>query len=159
MNINRAFFALVLTGMLTPLIPTNLAFPIRAGQRNSNCENITFTIADTAVSPTSSLGMVTGDLKGALSVTFTNQSPGENGRVNIGVEDVFTDDTGNTLRLKSQGVLTPVEPGVFYAKGQTTVTSGTGKYLNATGALEFQGLVDATRGQNIILVRGQLCRN
>ena len=106
-------------------------------------------------SPTT-LGVATGDLKGALGVQILGTSPDF---TSITVQHHWVTDDGETLNFDQATV-----HGAFVAPGLLAVTEykahfsgGTGRFANATGDLSNIGEVDFNTGHAILRYSGTVC--
>lgn len=106
-------------------------------------------------SPTT-LGVATGDLKGALGVQILSASPDFTA---ITVQHHWVTDDGETLTIGPATV-----HGVFVAPGLLAVTEykvhlsgGTGRFANATADLSSIGEVDFNTGHAVLRYTGTVC--
>lgn len=106
-------------------------------------------------SPTT-LGVATGDLKGALGVQILSASPDF---TSITVQHHWVTDDGETLNLDQA-----TAHGTFVAPGLLAVTEykahlsgGTGRFTNATGDFTNIGEVDFNTGHGILRYSGTVC--
>jgi len=106
-------------------------------------------------SPTT-LGVATGDLKGALGVQILSASPDF---TSITVQHHWVTDDGETLTIDPATV-----HGVFVAPGVLAVTEykvhlsgGTGRFANATADLSSIGEVDFNTGHAVLRYSGTVC--
>jgi hypothetical protein len=106
-------------------------------------------------SPTT-MGVATGDLKGAIGVQIVSASPDF---TSITVQHHWVTDNGETLNF-DQGTL----HGAFVAPGLLAVTEykahlsgGTGRFANATGDTSFIGEIDFNTGNVVLRYSGTVC--
>ena len=106
-------------------------------------------------SPTT-MGIATGDLKGAIGVQIVSTSPDF---TSITVQHHWVTDNGETLNL-DQGTL----HGTFVAPGLLAVTEykahlsgGSGRFANATGDTSFIGEIDFNTGNVVLRYSGTVC--
>ena len=106
-------------------------------------------------SPTT-LGVATGDLKGALGVEIISAS---SDFTSITVQHHWVTENGETLTIDQA-----VAHGVFVAPGLLAVTDykvhlngGTGRYANATANMTAIGEIEFNTGQAVLRYRGTLC--
>ncbi len=130
---------------------------VPGNQAKSDCENIGGTLAVAFTSELTTLGIVTGGLKGAVTATILEQSPGEDGTMNAQLEHVYVTEAGDVLHTADQAVLVPVNASTALMTEQSVIISGTGKFEGATGTLESTGVVDFAHGQVTLRYRGQIC--
>src|SRR5690348_2460721 len=102
------------------------------------------------------LGVATGDLKGALGVQILSASPDF---TSIAVQHHWVTDNGETLTIDPATV-----HGVFVAPGLLAVTEykvhlsgGTGRFANATADLSSIGEVDFNTGHAVLRYSGTVC--
>ena len=106
-------------------------------------------------SPTT-LGVATGDLKGALGVQILSASPDF---TTLTVQHHWVTDDGETLAIDPATV-----HGTFVAQGLLAVTGykvhlsgGTGRFANATADLSSIGEVDFNTGHAVLRYSGTVC--
>lgn len=106
-------------------------------------------------SPTT-LGVATGDLKGALGVQILSASPDF---TTITVQHHWVTDDGETLNFDQA-----TAHGTFVASGLLAVTEykahlsgGTGRFANATGDFTNIGEIDFNTGHAVLRYSGTLC--
>ncbi len=92
---------------------------------------------------------------GLAFVTGLDESTCPGGLANVHVE-TLTAANGDTLTITSLDVACPAAPGTFDGTGHWTVTGGTGRFANATGAGSFVGTVDFGTGTFTITLNGDL---
>lgn len=93
---------------------------------------------------------------GHAQVTGLDESTCPGGLANIHVE-TLTAANGDTLTITSLDVACPrATPGQFDGTGHWTVTDGTGRFADATGAGTFDGFVDFGAGTFNITLKGTL---
>jgi hypothetical protein len=102
------------------------------------------------------LGVATGDLKGALGVQIVSASADF---TTITVQHHWVTENGETLVVDQAQA-----HGVFVAPGLLAITDykvhlsgGTGRYANATADTTTIGEVDFNTGQAVLRYRGTLC--
>lgn len=105
------------------------------------------------------LGVITGDLKGAVGVQILGQSSWPNGTTIISVQHHLVTETGDTVFIDPANAI-----GVFVTPGLFALTSykihlsgGTGKYKDASGDMSAIGEADFNAGQLIGRYTGQIC--
>jgi hypothetical protein len=103
------------------------------------------------------LGVATGDLKGALGVEFVDVSADS---TTVTVQHHWVTDNGETLTIDKA-----IAHGTFVAPGLLAVTDykvhlsgGTGGFANAAGDMKAIGEIDFNTGQAILRYSGQVCR-
>jgi len=106
-------------------------------------------------SPTT-LGVATGDLKGALGVQVVSASPDF---TSITVQHHWVTDDGETLNFDQATVHgTYVGPGLLaVTEYNVHLSGGTGRFSNATGDLSSIGEVDFSTGHTILRYSGTVC--
>ena len=113
-------------------------------EARDECQYLRGSIAETRISqgtePTRILSTVTGVLNGAGTVTLISTVPV------VRSLDIFVTKSGDVLRAEGLPVRTPIPgapPGEFSIHVDLTITGGWGKYENAYGTMEFDGLSHA----------------
>jgi hypothetical protein len=99
----------------------------------------------------SHMGRISTD--GDAVITGLDESTCPGGLANVHVE-TLTAANGDTLTITSLDVACPVGPGAFEGSGHWTVTGGTGRFADATGAGTFVGSLDLGAGSFTITLKG-----
>src|SRR5437016_13007157 len=105
------------------------------------------------------LGVATGDLKGAVGVQIVGQSPGISGTTVLSVHHYWVTDAGDTIfAAPAQLTAFPVASGLFaVVTYPLTITGGTGKSQGATGDLNLIGEADFNAGEVGHRYSGRIC--
>jgi hypothetical protein len=105
------------------------------------------------------LGVITGDLKGAVGVQILGESAGPNGTTIISVQHHLVTETGDTVFIdNAQAIGVFVAPGLFALTNyQIHLSGGTGKFKGASGDMSAIGEADFNSGQLIGRYTGQIC--
>jgi hypothetical protein len=105
------------------------------------------------------LGVVTGDLKGAVAAKILAVSPGANGTVLFSVQHHFVTDAGDSIFADVAHATTqPLSQTLFAILSYPVkITGGTGRYANAHGLLNSIGEVDLATGRTSFRYFGQVC--
>jgi len=105
------------------------------------------------------LGVATGDLKGALGVQILGESSGPNGTAIVTVQHHWVTESGDALFIdKADATGVFVAPGLLAITNYPThISGGTGKFKGATGDMTAIGEVDFNSGQVIGRYIGQVC--
>ncbi|SRR2546427_4364278 len=105
------------------------------------------------------LGVSTGDIRGAVGVQIVGQSPGINGTTVFTVHHYWVTDAGDTIFLApAQLTAVPVAPGLFaIVTYPVSLNGGTGKFQGATGNFNLIGEADFNAGQIGLRYSGQIC--
>lgn len=119
----------------------------------------------TVTDPPTTLGTVTGDLRGAVSATILNVSGGANGTTVFNVQHHFVTEAGDTIAsAPANATVAPVGPGlVAVVSYRVQITGGTGKFVNATGTIHNIGEVSLPNFpslaglETIFRYSGQVC--
>ena len=102
------------------------------------------------------MGVATGDLRGALGVQVTSASPDF---TTINVQHHWVTDTGETLNIDPaalQGVY--VDQGLLAVKDyKVHLSGGTGRYAHVTGDMNVIGEIDFNTGQAVLRYSGNVC--
>jgi hypothetical protein len=106
------------------------------------------------------LGVATGDLKGAIAATILDISPPRSdSTIVFTVQHHFVTDSGDTITVDlAHAVARPVAPGLLaIVSYPITITGGTGRYSGAHGLIHNIGEVDLNSGHTIFRYEGQVC--
>ena len=111
------------------------------------------------VDANTTLGTVTGDLKGAVAATILEIAPGDNGTTVFTVQHHIVTESGDTLSVdKARATAVMVAPGLFAVVSYpVTIVGGTGRFAGASGGFDNIGEVDLNTGQTTFRYRGRLC--
>jgi hypothetical protein len=111
-----------------------------------------------AVDGNTTMGPVTGDLKGAVSATILSSEVIGNNLV-FHVQHHWVTESGDTLSFDSAtAITTSVGPGLYAVVTYPVhLTGGTGKFARVTGDFHNIGEVDLNSGQLVLRYSGQLC--
>jgi hypothetical protein len=102
------------------------------------------------------LGTVTGDLRGAVAATILNVSP--DGTVFTVHHHIVTEAGDIVTAADAHATVTPVAPGlVAIVSYPVQIIGGTGKFAGATGNFNNIGEVDLAGGKLVLRYTGQVC--
>lgn len=109
--------------------------------------------------PNTTMGVVAGDLAGAVGVEILSITTGQNGVVDVAVHHHWVTVTGETLTIdKAHAYGVYVAPGLLAVTNyQVHLSGGTGRYQNATGDLSVFGEADFNAGHLVLRFTGQIC--
>jgi hypothetical protein len=116
------------------------------------------------ISGATTLGVATGDLKGAVSATVLEVTPRADGAIVFEVQHHWVLDTGDTIRFDPVEVLAvPIAPGIFgaFALQNLKILGGTGRFEGAEG--EFTSNIGGVQlfpdggGETVFRYRGEVC--
>jgi hypothetical protein len=112
-----------------------------------------------AIDSQTTMGVSTGDLKGAVSATIGSVTGNPDGTVSFVVQHHFVTETGENIFFNSATALTQPLSATRFAvlDYPVTINGGTGKYAHATGQLNSIGAVDLGSGQTVFRYSGRLC--
>lgn len=109
------------------------------------------------------LGVMDGDLKGAVAATILSAGPGPDGNFLFNVQHHFVTESGDTILVDPATATTKeVAPGLFAVLSYPVhITGGTGRFAGATGDFnnigEAQLNPDGVTGRTILRYSGQVC--
>lgn len=132
----------------------------------AHCQSVGGTVMTNfaVVNASTTLGVVDGDLKGAVAATIIDVVPGANGTTIFHVQHHFVTQSGDTI-FTDVATATSIQVGQslgiqgFYAVVDYPVhiTGGTGRFAGATGDFQSIGVGDLGTGQTIFRYSGQVC--
>ncbi len=109
------------------------------------------------------LGTVTGDLKGAVGIYIFSITPGSNNGIVAKVHHHWVTEAGDTIFLQD-ATATAFQVGPFsgvYAVADDSYTvniiGGTGRFAGATGKLSTIGVLDTNQGKIVLRYQGTVC--
>jgi hypothetical protein len=127
------------------------------------CEPVAGTISSNSIDEITTLGTVTGDLKGAISaLTLAPPEPGDNQTFVFNIQPRWVTEAGDTIFFaKAQSTSALVEQGLFVSLSfPLRIVGGTGKFAGATGRLESLAVGDfrdPTGGRFVARYQGTVC--
>lgn len=130
---------------------------------NPHCHPIAGTVMTNlgVVDQSTTLGIIDGDLKGAVAATILNVVSGPDGTTIFTVQHHFVTQSGDTI-LVDQATATTKE--VVAGSGLYTILNypvhikgGTGRFAAATGDFNNIGAADLGSGRTVFRYSGQLC--
>ena len=128
---------------------------------DSHCQHVGGSIMTNlgVVDPSTTLGIVDGDLKGAVAATILSVVPGANGTVIFTVQHHFVTQSGDTIFTDpATATTTLTAPGVYALLSYPVhITGGTGRFAGATGDFNNIGTADLGAGVTIFRYSGQVC--
>ena len=138
-----------------------LLFATRALAAPPNCAPVggTFMTNVGGFGANTTLGIIAGDIKGAVGVQILNIETTADGTTTITVQHHLVTDTGDTVFIRqAQAIGVFVAPGLFAITNyHFQVTGGTGRFNGATGDMSAIGEADFNTGHLIGRYTGQLC--
>jgi hypothetical protein len=133
---------------------------VRASGR---CEPVAGSISSNFIDENTTLGTVTGDLKGAISALVLGPpEPGANQTLVFNNQPRWVTEAGDAILFeKTQATSAVVEPGLLaIVSYPLRIVGGTGKFVGANGRLDSIGEVDfrdPTNGRAVARYRGTVC--
>src|SRR5437763_7666640 len=111
------------------------------------------------IGKSTTMGTVTGDLKGAVAATILNVTQNSDGTVSFTVLHHIVNDAGDTITFARATALTMPLSATRFAiiDYPVHINGGTGKYASATGDLDSIGEVDLGTGQTVFRYTGKVC--
>jgi hypothetical protein len=111
------------------------------------------------VNASTTLGVVDGDLKGAVAATILNVTQDPNGTAIFTVQHHFVTQSGDTILAGvAVATATQVAPGLYAILDYPVhITGGTGRFAGATGDFNNIGAADFGTGRTIFRYSGQVC--
>jgi hypothetical protein len=140
---NLTYKTLMLLGVLTPMAAGTL--PARAADQvpftATYMSTITFTSPSTATLSGRGAAIHLGEVTDDGIVTIVGPANCQGG-FSVQNADVLTAANGDQLRIAITQQSCPIAPGVYQGAGSWTVTGGTGRFVDASGAGTFTGIGD-----------------
>ena len=111
-----------------------------------------------AVDAATTMGPVTGDLRGSVGATILSTEVNGSNLV-FHVQHHWVTESGDTLSFDpATATSTPVAPGLYaIVTYPVHLTGGSGKFAGATGDFTNIGEVDLNSGQLVLRYSGKLC--
>lgn len=111
-----------------------------------------------AVDPATTMGVATGDLKGAVGATILSTEGSGNSLI-LHVQHHWVTESGDTLDFDAAtATTTQVSPGLYaIVTYPAHLKGGTGKFAGATGNFTNIGEADLGTGQIVLRYTGQIC--
>ena len=111
-----------------------------------------------AVDQATTMGLATGDLKGAVGADILSTESNGNTLV-LNVQHHWVTDAGDTLAIDAaSATTTQVAPGLYAVVTYPVhLRGGTGRYAHATGDFTNIGEADLNTGHIVLRYSGQIC--
>ncbi len=159
---NHALRAIALLSLILALAIAPAHAQDRAGAKRKigKCVPVSGSMSTNFISQDTTLGTVTGDLRGAISATLLEFTPGENGRFIGRIQHRgWVTESGDKIFLAEAFIdLTPVSEGVFYGIYRPiAIVGGTGRFDGITGTMTPYGVIDLAHGEIVLRYRGEIC--
>jgi hypothetical protein len=136
-------------------------FGLAQNANADHCQPISGTVMTNlgVVNSSTTLGVVDGDLKGAVSATILSVTQGPNGTTIFMVQHHFVTQSGDTILSDvATATATAVAPGLYAILNYPVhITGGTGKFAGATGDFNNIGAGDFNTGRTVFRYSGQIC--
>jgi hypothetical protein len=157
-----------------PELPRMIVTPDMAGAAPADrCFNVRGSVAAAFVASTvvhpvdGDAAMIEGQTSGDVVsdayawVDFLSHPPVDpswSGAIRIRMRHLYVDPAQLwSVWTEDEGVLAPVEPGVYRFNNHLEVAGGSGAFAGATGWLQSHGTVDFTANEIILEYHGRLC--
>jgi hypothetical protein len=127
------------------------------------CESVGGSISTNFLDQSSTMGVATGSLRGAVGVDIKGVSPGISaGSLVFHNHHRWVTSSGDTIFFSDADATAnpaPDIPGVYAAsyKAGVQIVGGTGKFSGATGTLQMFGGVNNNTGQIVLRYSGRVC--
>ena len=130
-----------------------------------HCQPISGTVMTNlgVVDNSTTLGVVDGDLKGAVAATIKSVTPGPNGTTIFMVQHHFVTQSGDTILSEvATATAVAVAPGLYAILNYPVhITGGTGRFAGARGDFNNIGAAelnpDGITGRTVFRYSGQVC--
>jgi hypothetical protein len=136
-------------------------FGLAQNANADHCQPISGTVMTNlgVVNSSTTLGVVDGDLKGAVSATILNVTQGPNGTTIFTVQHHFVTQSGDTILSDvATATATAVAPGLYAILNYPVhITGGTGRFAGATGDFNNIGAGDFNTGRTVFRYSGRVC--
>lgn len=113
------------------------------------------------VDQSTTLGVVSGDLQGAVAATILNVAPGANGTTIFTVQHHFVTQEGDTILVDQATATTQEVPpgsGLYTILNYPVhIKGGTGRFANAVGDFNNIGAADLATNRTVFRYSGQVC--
>ena len=157
MQFTKAWKAVSILAMLSFLVAG------AAAQKNSKkqtCQSVGGMLMTNlgAIDASTTMGPVTGDLKGSVSGTVVSTEVVGNNLI-FHIQHHWVTESGDTLAFdQATATTTAVAPGLYaIITYPVHLAGGTGKFAQVTGDFNNIGEVDLNSGQIVLRYSGQLC--
>jgi len=126
-----------------------------------HCQPISGTVMTNlgVVDNSTTLGVVDGDLKGAVAATIKSVTPGSNGTTIFMVQHHFVTQSGDTILSEvATATAVAVAPGLYAILNYPVhITGGTGRFAGVSGDFNNIGAADLSTGRTVFRYSGQVC--
>lgn len=152
-SLSSRYFVALLAGLM-------LAIPA-ASQDSRQCSAIGGTMSTNlaVIGQATTMGVATGDLKGAVAATILSTNQNADGTVSFVVQHQLVTESGDTIFFAPATATTQPLSATRFAvlNYPVKIKGGTGKYVNAKGETNALGEVDLALGQTVFRYTGKVC--
>jgi hypothetical protein len=139
-----------------------LAASAAAGQSTNaqpHCTPVGGSVMTNFITPDTTLGTATGDLRGAVSASVLGVTPAADGTVVFTIQHHWTTEAGDTLEIalaeaKAKEVATGLYAILSYP---VSISGGTGRFAGASGTVWNIGAVDLNTQRTVFRYHGNVC--
>ena len=127
---------------------------------DGHCKSVGGTVMTNFISPDTTLGSATGDLRGAVSASLLGApQPGPGGSVVFNAQHRWATETGDTLTIDPAVATTaPLSQTLFaIVTYPLHISGGTSRFAGATGKLTNIGEVDPSKNATVFRYTGEVC--
>jgi hypothetical protein len=161
--LSLTFLFLAFAGVRSGVHSIPVAHAQGRSSESSHCQIVGGTVMTNlgVVDQSTTLGVVDGDLKGAVAATILNVVSGQGGTTIFTVQHHFVTQAGDTI-LVDQATATTKEvapgSGVYAVLNYPVhIKGGTGRFAGATGDFNNIGAADLSTGRTVFRYSGQVC--
>jgi hypothetical protein len=124
-----------------------------------HCTPVGGSVMTNFITPDTTLGTATGDLRGAVSASVLGVTAAADGTVVFSIQHHWTTDAGDTLEIavaeaKAKEVATGLYAILSYP---VSISGGTGRFAGASGTVHNIGAVDLNTQRTIFRYHGDVC--
>lgn len=169
MTLKRIVYTVSLSSLLLLLLAIGVtsgshqafAAPLQSGVVGSHCVPIGGAALTNlgGFGPNTTLGIATGDLRGALGVMILSTSQGPGNTTLLHVQHHWVTESGDFVFIDpATATSAQVAPGLFAIVNYPAhLSGGTGKFAGATGDFTSIGEADFNTGHLVLRYSGQVC--
>jgi hypothetical protein len=150
---------LVRAAMVAASCLTASAAVAQSTNAQPHCTSVGGSVMTNFITPDTTLGTATGDLRGAVSASVLGVMPAADGTLVFSIQHHWTTDAGDTVEIalaeaKAKEVATGLYAIVSYP---VSISGGTGRFAGATGTVYNIGAVDLNTQRTIFRYQGAVC--
>ena len=149
----------VRAAMVAVLSVPGSAAVAQSSSAQPHCTPVGGSVMTNFITPDTTLGTATGDLRGAVSASLLGITPAADGTVVFSIQHHWTTEAGDTLEIAvAEAKAKEVAAGLYAILSYpVSIRGGTGRFSGASGTISNIGAVDLNTQRTIFRYHGDVC--